>query len=133
MNTFPECCMSNCAVCVYDLYEESLDDYRKSIADLRTALSARGIPEGEWPQDVRSATAAATPVDRKEAVLNAFEELERALAKKHHVAQVTSAGQPFRETPGQAKVTRRQARRSSWVYSITDLYEGLQWILFGHR
>ncbi|KAG6873335.1 hypothetical protein C0995_000194 [Termitomyces sp. Mi166 len=87
-----ECCMSNCAVCVYDLYEESVVDYRKSIADLRIALSARNIPEEEWPQNVRSATTMTTPGDRKEAVLSAFEELERALAKKHQPAETTSAG-----------------------------------------
>ncbi|KAG6879625.1 hypothetical protein C0992_000460 [Termitomyces sp. T32_za158] len=87
-----ECCMSNCAVCVYDLYEESLDDYRKSIANLRTALSARKIPKEEWPHDVRLATAAVTPGARKEVVLTAFEELERALAKKHQAAEAISAG-----------------------------------------
>ncbi|KNZ73272.1 hypothetical protein J132_08041 [Termitomyces sp. J132] len=88
-----ECCMSNCAVCVYDLYEESLNEYRKSIADLRTTLSTRNIPEEEWPQNVRSATTLTTSGDRKKAVLNAFEELEQALAKKHRAAEANiSAG-----------------------------------------
>ncbi|KIJ91882.1 hypothetical protein K443DRAFT_685677 [Laccaria amethystina LaAM-08-1] len=30
-----ECCMSGCAVCVYDLYEESLASYEDSITTLR--------------------------------------------------------------------------------------------------
>lgn len=84
--------MSNCAVCVYDLYEESLDDYRKSIADLRTVLSARNIPEEEWPQGVRATMALDSPRDRKEVVLNAFEALERALVKKHQVQEATCTG-----------------------------------------
>ncbi|KAG6909015.1 hypothetical protein DXG01_002401 [Tephrocybe rancida] len=86
-----ECCMSNCAVCVYDLYEESLDDYRKSITVLRSALSTRGIPEDEWPKAVRSPTAIG-PGDRKEVVLSAFEEMERALEKKRQTAEAQYAG-----------------------------------------
>ncbi|KAG6843133.1 hypothetical protein H0H93_002134, partial [Arthromyces matolae] len=76
-----ECCMSNCAICVYDLYEESLDDYRKSIANIRTQLTARNIPEKEWPRNLRSKPSAPL-IDRKEAVLSAFEEMERALARR---------------------------------------------------
>ncbi|KAF8067927.1 hypothetical protein FPV67DRAFT_1400387, partial [Lyophyllum atratum] len=76
-----ECCMSNCAVCVYDLYEESLEAYRKSVADLRTLLSALNIPEAEWPQNIRAAESGQT-TSRKDVVLNAFEEMERALNKK---------------------------------------------------
>ncbi|KAG6865378.1 hypothetical protein C0991_003081 [Blastosporella zonata] len=86
-----ECCMSNCAVCVYDLYEEALDDYRDSVTNLRAALSARNILEKEWPKSVRSPITIGSG-DRKGAVLSAFEEMERTLAKKHQTAEANSAG-----------------------------------------
>ena len=80
------CCMSGCAVCVYDLYEEALAAYKDSVTTLRAALSARHIPEREWPAHIR--TGKATPTTpmatgkSKGAVLDAFEEMERALQQK---------------------------------------------------
>ncbi|KAL4250379.1 Oxidoreductase-like domain-containing protein, partial [Pleurotus pulmonarius] len=71
-----ECCMSGCAVCVYDLYEDSLSAYKDSIAALRSSLEERGIPETEWPAPVRRT---GTPVPTKNNVaLSAFEEFEQA-------------------------------------------------------
>ncbi|KDQ32115.1 hypothetical protein PLEOSDRAFT_154320 [Pleurotus ostreatus PC15] len=82
-----ECCMSGCAVCVYDLYEDSLSAYKESLATLRSSLEERGIPETEWPSPLRGA---GTPVPPKNNVaLSAFEEFERALKAKKQ----TSDGQ----------------------------------------
>ncbi|KAF7324491.1 Oxidoreductase-like domain-containing protein [Mycena kentingensis (nom. inval.)] len=73
-----ECCMSGCAVCVYDLYEESLTAYRDALAAFRSTLVALGVPQAEWPAATRSDGGTAS----KSVVKDAFEELERALAAK---------------------------------------------------
>jgi hypothetical protein len=88
--------MSGCAVCVYDLYEESLRSYKESIATLRTALEARGVPEAEWPADIRAPGARATGSGPSESAtrnvaLDAFEEMERALAAKRAKAESTTS------------------------------------------
>lgn len=72
--------MSGCAICVYDLYEESLEAYKESIVTLRSSLSALSIPESEWPDRVRTNTPATAK--RHDIVLNAFEEMERQLREK---------------------------------------------------
>ena len=76
--------MSGCAICVHDLYQESLDAYNESILSLRASLSALRIPEAEWPADIQNNT-----TDREEekkgrgnVSLNAFMEMERVLALK---------------------------------------------------
>ncbi|KAF8180436.1 hypothetical protein BJ912DRAFT_855169 [Pholiota molesta] len=80
-----ECCMSGCAVCVYDLYEESLEAYKEAVAALRASLTGLHIPEEEWPAQIRPKDAASDTErgPRKDAILNAFEEMERQLALKH--------------------------------------------------
>ncbi|KAG1771977.1 hypothetical protein EV702DRAFT_1134881 [Suillus placidus] len=79
-NIRQECCMSGCAICVYDLYEESLEAYKESIVALRSSLSALSIPDSEWPDRVRANTPAAEK--RHKVVLDAFEEMERQLKEK---------------------------------------------------
>lgn len=88
-----ECCMSGCAICVYDLYEDSLQSYEDSINTVRSNLQAIGVPEGEWPVSIRPGGSAGTnsegassrsgELERKSQVLSAFEELERLLKAKH--------------------------------------------------
>jgi len=79
------CCMSGCAICVYDLYEESLEAYKKAIADLRIKLSSMNIPEDQWPNNIQSHkksgpnTQAVNPAS---VVRSAFEEMERILKEK---------------------------------------------------
>ncbi|KAH7921831.1 hypothetical protein BV22DRAFT_994447, partial [Leucogyrophana mollusca] len=76
-----ECCMSGCAICVYDLYEDSLTAYKESVASLRSSLVASGIPEYEWPSNIRHPVK--EPGEKKTNVsLSAFEEMERALREK---------------------------------------------------
>ena len=88
--------MSGCAVCVYDLYDESLRAYRESILALQTALTARRVSEKEWPSDIRAPNNKATgselsiPASRNVA-LDAFEEMERALAMKRAQAGDTAS------------------------------------------
>ncbi|KAJ6503868.1 oxidoreductase-like protein, partial [Mycena sanguinolenta] len=74
-----ECCMSGCAICVYDLYEDSLSAYTDSMAAFRTTLSSAGIPEESWPTSVRTGDTAARA---KPVTMSAFEELERSLKAK---------------------------------------------------
>ncbi|KAG9125737.1 hypothetical protein FRC07_006422 [Ceratobasidium sp. 392] len=50
-----ECCMSGCAVCVYDLYLSSLEDYKQSLLSARSQLQSRFVPLSEWPDEVREA------------------------------------------------------------------------------
>ncbi|KAG9119369.1 hypothetical protein FRC07_005625 [Ceratobasidium sp. 392] len=50
-----ECCMSGCAVCVYDLYLSSLEDHKLSLLSARTQLESRSVPLSEWPDEVREA------------------------------------------------------------------------------
>jgi hypothetical protein len=74
--------MSGCAVCVYDLYEESLASYEDSIITLRKSLGALGILQDTWPLNVRPDVEQSTPESRKGVILNAFEEMERKLKEK---------------------------------------------------
>ncbi|KAJ7676207.1 oxidoreductase-like protein [Mycena rosella] len=77
-----ECCMSGCAVCVYDLYEESLGTYNESLAAFRAKLASADITEAVCSANVRSG------VEKKSPTLSALEELERALnAKRSSEAQ----------------------------------------------
>ncbi|KAJ7054280.1 hypothetical protein C8F01DRAFT_995622 [Mycena amicta] len=83
-----ECCMSGCAVCVYDLYEESLAAYRDAVATFRGTLLASGVPHSEWPAGTHPDGGAgeqspATTVTGRSVIRDAFEELERALAQKN--------------------------------------------------
>lgn len=71
--------MSGCAVCVYDLYEDSLLTYQASLASLRTQFVSMGIPESEWPSRIKSlpnSQAINIPLNTS---LDAFEAMEKAL------------------------------------------------------
>lgn len=74
--------MSGCAICVYDLYEESLQAYKESLVALRSSLSASSIPESEWPERIRTTAKIPTADKRQDAVFSAFEEMERQLKGK---------------------------------------------------
>ncbi|RDB27612.1 hypothetical protein Hypma_003797 [Hypsizygus marmoreus] len=135
-----ECCMSNCAICTYDLYEESLDAYRNSVDTLRTSLSALNIPESEWPPNIRPKEKEANTQNnsgRKEAILSAFEEMERQLMKKHQGQ--TGSGVPDADGLIQyASNTRlvdspRPRSALDWQGQSAELYHALQWILFSNR
>ncbi|KAJ7214467.1 hypothetical protein GGX14DRAFT_610941 [Mycena pura] len=90
-----ECCMSGCAVCVYDLYEESRAAYRASIAALRSALASAGVPRAEWPPGALEAEPGGTGESADgasaSAARSAFEALERALAEKRARARAAAA------------------------------------------
>ncbi|KAH9939869.1 oxidoreductase-like protein [Amylocystis lapponica] len=81
-----ECCMSGCAICVYDLYADALEDYKRSVDMLRTGLSARHIPEEVWPPQIRQGTAQdEKKTSTRNVSMDAFEALERSLREKHVV------------------------------------------------
>ena len=72
--------MSGCAICVYDLYNEALEDYTKAIESLRTSLRTLGISEDKWPPKVRTSQGETKRVEvKKDSALSAFEEFERQL------------------------------------------------------
>lgn len=75
-----ECCMSGCAICVHDLYQESLNDYNDSISALKASLLALNVPRSEWPEEIGGEEAKEV---QKSTSLSAFEKLEMALKEKH--------------------------------------------------
>ncbi|KAL6306073.1 hypothetical protein BKA93DRAFT_730170 [Sparassis latifolia] len=87
-----ECCMSGCAICVYDLYTEALADYSRSIETIRKSLSARRVPEDRWPASIRSSPKEDTDLKAKRTTANVslstFEVLERRLRAKHETVSV---------------------------------------------
>ncbi|KZV68333.1 hypothetical protein PENSPDRAFT_582524 [Peniophora sp. CONT] len=86
-----ECCMSGCAVCVYDLYDESLQSYKESLQSIRASLTKMNVPESDWPADIRTVSAPSKPAREKSVTLSAFEEMERQLAEKR-TQKATNAG-----------------------------------------
>lgn len=76
------CCMSGCAVCVYDLYGESLEAYKNAVADLRVKLTMVNIPEDQWPKNIQTSSPNTQVVNPASAVQSAFEEMERVLKDK---------------------------------------------------
>jgi len=91
-----ECCMSGCAVCVYDLYDESMDAYLDAVQAFSSSLTSLNIPKSEWPPSIQSSSSplpSGSDKQRKDVVMSAFEELERALrAKEHTNSRVDSLG-----------------------------------------
>ena len=81
--------MSGCAVCVHDLYQESLDDYNSSVAAVRASLAAMTVPVEEWPETIRPDSERRTPLPASGVSLSAFQEMERAL-KARQMAQAQS-------------------------------------------
>ncbi len=77
--------MSGCAVCVHDLYQESLDAYKTAVASVRASLTSMGVPMVQWPENIRldSETKTFPPIS-----LSTFEEMERELkARREAEAQ----------------------------------------------
>ncbi|KAH8993630.1 oxidoreductase-like protein [Lactarius hatsudake] len=80
-----ECCMSGCAVCVHDLYQESLDAHKSAVAAVRVSLTSMGVPMEQWPKNIRLDSEGKTTASIS---LSAFEELERELkARRNAEAQ----------------------------------------------
>jgi len=84
-----ECCMSGCAVCVHNLYQESLDKYDLSVAAVRASLTAMKVPVEEWPETIRPESQRRTSPPLSSVSLGAFKEMERAL-KARREAQAQS-------------------------------------------
>jgi hypothetical protein len=74
--------MSGCAVCVYDLYEDSLLTYRASLASLRTQLESMGVARSEWPSRIKSLPNPQAAQRPSNTSLDAFEAMEKALRAK---------------------------------------------------
>jgi hypothetical protein len=81
--------MSGCAVCVHDLYQESLDDYNACVAAVCASLTDMKVPEDEWPETIRPGAEKRTSLWASNPSLSAFQEMERAL-KARREAQAQS-------------------------------------------
>ncbi|KZT10222.1 uncharacterized protein LAESUDRAFT_711477 [Laetiporus sulphureus 93-53] len=128
-----ECCMSGCAICVYDLYAAALEDYKLAMEALRTTLMARKIPEKEWPEDVRAAgprneNKRAKQDPLRDITLNAFEALERSLREKQE--RDKSGMGPG--VDGRPAPSARRSRRTS-ITSIGAVSEAIRWVLYSNR
>ena len=77
---YTECCMSGCAICVHDLYQDSIEAYDQAIETLRSSLSSLHIPESDWPVNIRPSSDHRTR--RTNVSLDAFQEMERMLRIK---------------------------------------------------
>jgi len=127
-----ECCMSGCAVCVHDLYQESLDAYRTSVASVRASLTAMKVPVEQWPETIRPKPEGRTQLPASSVSLNAFEEMERALKARRQAEAQTMDVHPNHLR----KNTSQGARKQRWRWKGIDLgalYEGLRWVLFSNR
>ena len=76
--------MSGCAVCVHDLYAESLESYTKAIDALRDGLRDKGVPETEWPTQLLSTADKKT--QKKDVTLSVFEQMELQIAARREEA-----------------------------------------------
>ncbi|KAL1952200.1 hypothetical protein VTO73DRAFT_1349 [Trametes versicolor] len=78
-----KCCMSGCVIRVYDLYDEALQDYVQALGKLHANLDKMGVPEDQWPADIRRTPDSPQPAKRADVVLSAFEQFEKALKEKN--------------------------------------------------
>jgi Oxidoreductase-like protein, N-terminal len=79
--------MSGCAVCVHELYQESLDDYNATVVAVRASLADMKVPEDEWPETIRPGAEKGTSLPASNTSLSAFQEMERALKARREAAQ----------------------------------------------
>ncbi|KAF9063003.1 oxidoreductase-like protein [Rhodocollybia butyracea] len=75
-----ECCMSGCAVCVYDLYEDSLAAYRDAVAKIKATLNSMDVPETEWPHSLQLENG--TEGRKKDVTLSVFEQMELEMQRR---------------------------------------------------
>ncbi|KAI0777252.1 oxidoreductase-like protein [Trametes elegans] len=99
-----ECCMSGCAVCVYDLYDEARKDYVHALDNIRARLDDMGVPEEEWPSDIRRSQRPPEPAARPDVILSAFEQFEKALReRKERERRQTTEGTGQAETEARSE------------------------------
>ncbi|KIL64722.1 hypothetical protein M378DRAFT_105741 [Amanita muscaria Koide BX008] len=134
-----ECCMSGCAVCVYDLYEEAIERYRENIEEVKVKLRAMGAEEREWPgvligKSVGHGGKGKEGEDRnaKSVVMDAFEALERELQAKKIRSEV---GDRAQGSPGNGAQIggRPDGTSSNSLSAMRDVSEAVGWVIFGNR
>ncbi|KAH8829199.1 oxidoreductase-like protein [Flagelloscypha sp. PMI_526] len=130
-----ECCMSGCAVCVYDLYEEELQSYKGALATLRASLTSSKIPETEWPQSIRPSYTVkqkARPI--AEVSMNAFAAFEASLKGKKGVVYTTFHDYHLRtenSVANESVVRPPESRRKPRF--LSEAAEALRWLVFSNR
>ncbi|KAF9652373.1 hypothetical protein BDM02DRAFT_2959503 [Thelephora ganbajun] len=114
-----ECCMSGCAVCVYDLYEDSLLTYKASITLLGTQLKSMGIQKSEWPSRIKSSPDSRAVQRPSDTSLDAFEAMEKTLKAKQQG-----------RVDGDESLPKTHPNR---FQLIVMLYEGMKRVVFSNR
>ena len=92
---FSECCMSGCAICVYDLYDDAMSTYQDACAAARDDLRAKGVDEISWPAELRGNLSVSNAKEHQEPSLYkpvdpvkaAFEKMERELEARRAAQQ----------------------------------------------
>ncbi|KAH9962172.1 hypothetical protein BC827DRAFT_231351 [Russula dissimulans] len=126
-----ECCMSGCAVCVHDIYQESIEIYNSSVEAIRASLTAMNVPMEEWPESICPGSEKRKPLPASSISTNAFQEMERLLkARREAQAQTMDVHLDYLEKPS----IQKRRRHSRWKeLDLVTLYEGLRWVLFSNR
>lgn len=82
-----------------------MDAYLDAARAFSSSLTSLGIPKSEWPPSIRRVQSSSSPLptgsdrQRKDVVMSAFEQLERALeAKQQYV--ITEANARTVDSPG---------------------------------
>lgn len=139
--------MSGCAICVNDLYADSLKAYNDAVGELRKSLQAAHVPQDEWPARVRAQTSSSESNPTKpNASLSAFEAMELALAAKRAKTDAEVIVGILRASPLpmyfilrilssdlKSSTTERPAKVASLLSKVRDIHEGLRWVFFGNR
>ncbi|KAI8340928.1 oxidoreductase-like protein [Chlamydoabsidia padenii] len=77
------CCMSGCAYCVYDIYQEDMETYKQQMIDLRQRFDNAGvdIPDALMTKKMKSSTSDPQPDDDDDMdpTMKAFLEMEKKL------------------------------------------------------
>ncbi|KAF9393623.1 hypothetical protein CPC16_001548 [Podila verticillata] len=73
-----DCCMSGCAHCIYDIYEDDRQDYKAALAKVLENIQKAGLPPPP-PDVVPAASGDAKDDDDMDPGMKAFLELERKL------------------------------------------------------
>ncbi|KAJ3776197.1 oxidoreductase-like protein [Lentinula raphanica] len=111
-----ECCMSGCAVCVYDLYEDSLNAYREAVAKVAATLNGMGVPKADWPRELLANNSDIEMGRSKDVTLSVFEKMELEIQRRKQ-AKLDSSG-----TLSSESFKSSERRRSLVLYSHFLVY-----------
>lgn len=138
--------MSGCAICVHDLYQESIEAYDSSVSTLRASLNALNIPEQTWPAQIQNGSVKSER--KKDPSLSAFEQMELQLAAKRNETSSSSGSVirdgrtfpslllhqiPFLMSKTASLENEKRARNAQSQFSTGALAEAVSWVVFSRR